>query len=560
MADSNAFVDSSRRIAEQFLQSVVVVDDQAFLGQGDRMPVTKLTTPGRDANVTGDSTELPATVSRITFDPHELNAKELIDRFAEKGLVCAVIRPEIESEDLGSKTVAVSKRADIVVLDWKINEIYGEKTLGLIKQIIEDDHVYSGRIRLIAIYTAEPGLSEIASKIEQELKKNYEVAREGDFVLRQGAARIVLFRKESSSSSVSEKKRVISVAKLPSALINEFARATMGLLPNFVLSGFSAIRSNTHRVLSKFHCDLDAPYLAHRVLVNPPEEAESHVLPLFVSEIESMLKDTDVTERVSVEEIEQWLDWYTKSVPLYRRMKMGSKSEARMALLELIKEGIYKEKSSLSHHSWGKLLRPLKEEKDKACLSTLTSILTLDGKSGAAHDKELALLMSVRSRYTSPPPILTLGTIVVQNFEGDKKVYYVCVQPACDSLRLSGKRDFPFLKMTLTSDSGVDDFDFIVEDREQFVSLRLNLRLHEIEKFPFKPKRPQKEIRAIRKNGDWIFTSKQGEDEGKEFRWVAELKPDHAQRIANNFANHVCRVGLVESEWLRRQAKKATLG
>ena len=36
------------------------------------------------------------------------------------------------------------------------------------------------------------------------------------------------------------------------------------------------------------------------------------------------------------------------------------------------------------------------------------------------------------------------------------------------------------------------------------------------------------------------------------FQWVLDLKEAHAQRIANNFAAQLSRVGLDESEWLRR--------
>lgn len=40
-----------------------------------------------------------------------------------------------------------------------------------------------------------------------------------------------------------------------------------------------------------------------------------------------------------------------------------------------------------------------------------------------------------------------------------------------------------------------------------------------------------------------------------QFKWISELKNDHAQRISNDFAAKLSRVGLDESEWLRRWAK-----
>jgi hypothetical protein len=36
------------------------------------------------------------------------------------------------------------------------------------------------------------------------------------------------------------------------------------------------------------------------------------------------------------------------------------------------------------------------------------------------------------------------------------------------------------------------------------------------------------------------------------FKWILDLKDAHAQRIANTYAAKLSRVGLDESEWLRR--------
>lgn len=38
----------------------------------------------------------------------------------------------------------------------------------------------------------------------------------------------------------------------------------------------------------------------------------------------------------------------------------------------------------------------------------------------------------------------------------------------------------------------------------------------------------------------------------KEYEWIAELKPFHAQRMAEYVSREFSRVGLTESEWLRQ--------
>ncbi len=59
-------------------------------------------------------------------------------------------------------------------------------------------------------------------------------------------------------------------------------------------------------------------------------------------------------------------------------------------------------------------------------------------------------------------------------------------------------------------------------------------------------------IRAKEENGTFVFDT----TDKKRFEWVSELKSEHAQRIANNFAAKLSRVGLDESEWLRRGADR----
>ena len=555
MADPCAFVNSSREIAQRFLQTIVVVDDKAFLRDEDR-PHDNLQTPGRDIKPGKDGVT-DTDAQKTAVDTHELNAKELIDRFAEKGLICAIIRPESETENLNPKTLAVSKRADIVVLDWVIDNVRGKKTLELIKEITKADANQSNndRVRLIAVYTGDQELSKIIDIIEEDLKADYSPTRINDFTLKWGASRVTIYGKEGISLPDALKARIIPITNLPDTLVNEFAEMTMGLLSNFALASFTAIRDNAHRVLTKFRSCLDAPYLAHRSLIDPPGEAESHVLPLFVSELESVLKDTGVTDHVTAKNIEQWLDCHDMSpIDLHQRMKIETETAARDAIMALVKEGIRNEGSSSSCPNWEKLLRPLKKETDKGHLSDLTNILTMDGKSGKQYDEELALLMSVNSRYSLPPPILALGTIVAEDTESGTS-YLVCIQPLCDSVRLSEPRHFPFLKFTLASSPEAKDFGYIVKDRDKTIELRLKIRPHETQQILFKPKSGEQEIRALQTGADWTFSSDSAQTV-RQFRWIADLKPAHAQRIANDFAYQVSRVGLTESEWLRRKAKQ----
>jgi hypothetical protein len=41
-----------------------------------------------------------------------------------------------------------------------------------------------------------------------------------------------------------------------------------------------------------------------------------------------------------------------------------------------------------------------------------------------------------------------------------------------------------------------------------------------------------------------------------ELEWIAQLKPAHAQRIAQDIGNSFSRIGLIEAEWLRIKSER----
>jgi hypothetical protein len=59
---------------------------------------------------------------------------------------------------------------------------------------------------------------------------------------------------------------------------------------------------------------------------------------------------------------------------------------------------------------------------------------------------------------------------------------------------------------------------------------------------------------ATNNGTDFVFTAASS---GTSYRWIAELKPAHAQRVANLFASTFSRVGLDESEWGRLGSKSS---
>ena len=121
----------------------------------------------------------------------------------------------------------------------------------------------------------------------------------------------------------------------------------------------------------------------------------------------------------------------------------------------------------------------------------------------------------------------------------------MCLQPACDSIRLSGVVPFPFM----TLDSSTDGFDVVVMHDGQGVRLKVPNRGRYLKMLKFKASNSGAVVAKDAANG-YTFTS----SGGVSLKWLGELKPILGQRFAHQMASEMSRVGVDESEWLRLKA------
>ncbi len=196
--------------------------------------------------------------------------------------------------------------------------------------------------------------------------------------------------------------------------------------------------------------------------------------------------------------------------------------------------------------------------------STLTS--SLNGQNGPTGNRNFALLTTVRTRYLTPPPILQLGSVValgnnvvIKDAQGVitentiKYDFYVCLQPLCDGVRLRVARRFPFLK--LKEVEAGEPFDQVIEFGGKRYDLQIVYSPYSLLFFSFEPNH-EMVIGASKEEDVWVFNGIEESGKNCSLLWVSDLKFPHAQRIAVNFAAQISRVGLTESEWLRRRAGK----
>ena len=561
------FTVRSRQVASRFLQSAVIVDDQARLDHRPRSVVM----PGRKQRPRSEA-KLEPSEDGPGAATHDLDAKRLIDAFAELGVVCAVLKPELASgsaenkeasdtlEALSVRTDEATKRADIVILDWNIPDEQkpGQNAQRLIQEILKtdessqnarrDDH--SRRLRLIAIYTGDENLESITAEVTPLLKNldlgEVEASR---YSVRAGPVTIAVYGKGKPTIQPVDADRRVDEKELPGRLRDDFAEMTEGLLSNAALESLSAIRTNTHWILRRFNRTLDPAYIAHRAMIQPPEEAEEHPVPLIVSEIEGVLADDrEIPELVKLKAVREWLDQLSLGEKTLQ-VEMDSKA-FKAALISLLEHGLERADVPPEQPRWADLVERLTNY-DRSAAGIITDVLSGDGADGAELDMRFAVLTSLRSRYEAPPPVLRLGSIVATKDSGNS-IYLLCIQPLCDSVRLDRTRKFPFLKLNERKAGSGQSFDLVVGDGQQLKRLYVSRNAYDIRVIPMKPDPKSKWVEGKRTNDQWEFRRVQGSP----VRWLADLKPVFTHRILNQFVGHVSRVGLTESEWLRRMAKR----
>lgn len=548
--NSKTFTELSQEVAGKFLHTVVFVDDQA--GFIERERPKKLEKPGRGGGQGKDAQE-----SGNRRNTHELDAKKVIDVFASKGMVCSVLKPG-EGEDPFGLATKAAERADVLILDWRIYDDDGEKAMRIIGNIIASDLSENPRLRLIMVYTGEPNIDAISEKIKEKHCDNFN-KNDGGFAFSQGHLRIVIFAKDGASVPDEYSDRVLSIDDLSDRVIAEFAKITAGLVSNVALESLAVLRDNTHRIMDGLGPEMDPPYLAHRILLPNPDDAIYHAVDIVASEFHSLLHDYEVGKKADMEAVRAWL--YLKEQKYgISNLRIGTQNEnvESEKLCDWVKNGFKGSKwldeyVKRKHPNLSEDNIPNKKENiERKVYKTIIETFCAEGVDVTELDHRFAMFTSLKNRYgiSERRPILTLGTIL----KSEPAEFWLCIQPRCDSVRIEKKRNFFFLPLEVVD--GDKKFDLILEDKEnKFKKLKIHYKIYDSTHFEFSSDGSDEQvIRAKAENGDFVFYT--ADETRSKFKWVSELKTEHAQRIANDFAAKLSRVGLDESEWLRRGANR----
>lgn len=494
------FLGISRGIVEDFLQTAVFLDDLADFPVNEIVPTSIIDPISGEVNQA-----VPSVSGNAGLSDNNLDAKKVTDTFMKKGIVCSVVKcDEATFTTEKSNYLKLMKKADIIVLDWDLFGDGGEKIVGIINDLIQTDESLH-ELRSIVVYTATD-LNTVQSRLEREglTFENY-MSHNKKYTT------VSLWNKDAVSALPARKANFSEVVD---KCIHEFTGTFHGIVPNVAMAAISEVRKNTHKLLGVLNKGLDPAYLSHRALLSMPEEAEKHLEEIIISEIESIIHENMVGSKSNHENIVKYNGVRTKT---YQAKDFKA----------CLKDGVERKLSTDEEKN------TFKED----IKGNFTSKWFGDEDNSKKSENNFAILSSLSTSYTDKDKNLTLGVIVEE--QNEKKTKYLCIQPRCDSVRLSGKVLFIFLKLQKNSSVG----DLIV----------LN-ETNEYEKYVIKC-RDRKLIEFRGNSTTKTVKSDQGlfkDTSSMNYKYIATLKRAQAQKIANEFGAYISRVGLNESEYLRR--------
>ena len=512
-----------REIARRFLQTAVVVDDEAYMEIGSgNVPPAEPVVPGRHVRDLDEDKENHGSIRGR--GRHTLNAAPVIDAFAELGVICSVIGPK-------ASVVEMIAQADVVVLDWRLQDDDGKHALDLLENLLTGGEDRNS-LRLVAFYTGESRFLDILEKIRDRLTVvGIETEAQG-YSIEYKNGRIVLYAKADVNLAQEFERQSVAEGDLPGHLVRDFSEMTAGLLPGIALVSLTAARECAHQVLDRFSSELDPAFLAHRACLPDPDDVERQIVNHVAEELRGIM-DYAVADQspAGPGAIEAWIRERNGELEGF---DFGGRVLDVDRTITLAKHGL---KAS--------------ELKDKAFEGLSAGF---GGSENADLDERLAWIMNSRTVFNAPPPTLWLGTILTMDSNSDDegcRHQVVCMTPRCDSVRLAGNTAFFFLPLV---GPHKDLEQLIVKLDNEYKRYGVAADVSDWIIRIFRPTCGKSAVTAVSGNGGETFHFKDAL--GNRYTWRGELKPEFAQRLAQSFARSLSRVAVDESEWLRRKSRQ----
>lgn len=604
MSSVESFKQHSINSARDFLQTVVVLDDElGFSPRGETSEEDDRELEEPDTNLWGEQyNDVNTTPSKLIRHPLDYNTLSL--KFAQKGLVCCGLKPQKSENSVNTinNVFSAIEKSDLCILDWEMNGKKGDITKKIISTLAKNDFANGGKLRFITIYTGVPEGDWddlIISSINTELltvlssQKEYKTNIKKPYldILKHGEStfwRVYLISKKDTSEE-----------NLPDRLVEEFSSLTSGLLSNATLATITEVRNQTSKILAKYNNELDPAYISHILgLMSLPgsrehahEVAFDYAVNLISEEIKSQLQISKVVkESLNKKYVAAWPNFYlegktekeyilnVKGTPI----KCNSSTLSKMLtatsdneFIETLKEVKFPDKieckvnllakkiSDIGGGDIEKISNALREHDACGKSDAIDKILAKNAISISLkkndYSSNLKLCSNESTRRNFRHAInesgisLKLGTILKNNDN-----YYICIQPLCDSVRLSSISSFIFLKAVASK----NNYNYVIETpttqhEKNYAKIKISLESNRVVNMNFDFDPEKKMVIGKKVNNSLIFNTdcyhkgNDGESRQLNLEWIGELKEAAAQKIVNQITAQISRVGLDEFEWLR---------
>ncbi|MDX1537297.1 response regulator receiver domain [Arsukibacterium sp.] len=558
------FFESSKAIVCDFLNNVIAVDDNLIF------EVKPENVAEEDFDIPEDSDsglgyrDTKKNDKQAAPVAHPLNYQDLSLAFTDYGINCCAFKPDINKfgtiEVAAERIQKSTKRADITILDWSMDDQFGKKSGSLaklsIEKILQADIAMHGRLRLIVVYTGETDPEEITRNIFKEVE-----TLDNSSIL--SGQQINFSGRNLQLCQINVIGKNYEAIALRDEVVALFTELTIGLLSNATLSAIGELRDKTHHILHAFNKHLDPAYVSHVLgLLSSPkvreyadEVAFDYAAELISEEFKSIIQIAPkIKSNLRKERIKEWLDHInTAKEPDFFEIIVGHKSG---------KVDSGKVKSFLDATTSKQIKKLLQDEPviilDEEYPNNFfeDNRIQVNLKNGRedSHDNLSIIECKRRDSFSISihpyEPNIKLGSII----KGFDDSYYICLQPLCDSVRLSGDSSFLFLKVDKSKNGG--KFSHVIQDSEgSAVRLLTRYSSINIQKFTLKYNAQSRTIRAVKNgNNKHIIEYKKEDGTYGDLIWVGELKSNIAQSISNNVAASISRIGLDTNEWLRLSA------
>lgn len=574
------FFETSQSIVKSFLSNVIAIDDKLFFGNAISNKEEVASAANKDPFAFGeeesgssgeDSGLGVANISlasstirdRLEKEVHNLDYQDLSLAFAEYGINCSGFIPDVHRfktiEDAAENITLSAKRVDATILDWRMDESFDAEIGSLAKasilKILQHDKSQHGRLRLIVIYTAEPNIAEITGNIAQTLQSV-------DFSVLTNKNNINFDNADLEFCQISVIEKKTTAKELREEVVSLFTELTIGLLPNATLSTLSELRDKTHHILHTFSRDLDPAYLSHvigllsspKVRENAEEVALDYAAELIAEELKSMIQISHPL-KLSLEK-NRIIDWLS-------HINMENDDD----FFEIV---VGDESGKVGSSRMKELIEATENEQIDAILQSEPKIISkgqdslsffernriqVNLKNGTIDSHEKLSIIECKRRdglsltNLAYAPNIKLGSII----KDKKGKYYICLQPLCDSVRLSSDASFLFLAVKEVKEP-TGKFTHVIQSKTgENIRLMARCSTQCIRKFDLKRNKTTRTVKASNQVGsnEYIIQCKNESGSIEELFWVGELKNNVAQAISNQVAASISRIGLDTNEWLR---------